>query len=148
MTDRKIDGLNLGILGGGQLGKMLIQEAVDYNINCFTLDPDADAPCAKLAHTFTQGSLKEYDSVYNFGKDKDLLTIEIENVNADALSSLEKEGVKVYPQPSIIKLIQNKQLQKQFFADHKIPTSPFVLTKNRQDTLENEAMYRAVHKVA
>src|SRR5471030_2777965 len=88
----------LGVLGGGQLGRMLIQEAINLNINISVIDPDIDAPCKHLVDKFTVGQLTDYDTVINFGKDLNLLTIEIENVNADALSELEKQGVKVYPQ--------------------------------------------------
>jgi len=115
----------LGVLGGGQLGRMLIQEAVNFDIQLHCLDPDEFAPCHQLATSFTHGSLNDFDTVYAFGKDKDLLTIEIENVNCDALQKLSDEGVKVYPQPSIIRLIQDKGLQKDFYQQYNIPTAPF-----------------------
>lgn len=117
----------LGILGGGQLGRMLIQAATDLDISIHILDPDKNAPCSVISHHFIEGSLTDFDTVYNFGKDKDLLTIEIEHVNADALTQLENEGVKVYPQPNLIKIVQDKGLQKQFYANHGIPTSGFEL---------------------
>jgi 5-(carboxyamino)imidazole ribonucleotide synthase len=126
----------IGVLGGGQLGRMLIQEAINLNINISVIDPDGDAPCRHIVEKFTQGSLTDYDSVMNFGKDLDLITIEIENVNTDALSDLEKQGVKVYPQAHIIKLIQDKRVQKQFYIDNGIPTSEFVLINHKSD-LEN-----------
>jgi 5-(carboxyamino)imidazole ribonucleotide synthase len=128
--------VNLGILGGGQLGRMLIQAAIDYNLNVFVLDPDENAPCRYLANEFICGSLTDYDTVYKWGKNKDLITIEIENVNTEALIQLEKEGVKVFPQPHIIKTIQDKRLQKQFYRDKNIPTSDFVLLNNKQE-IEN-----------
>lgn len=127
MTKRFYNGLKVGILGGGQLGQMLIQEAIALNVDISILDPDSEAPCKAIAHHFTVGSLSDYDTVYRFGKTVDILTIEIEKVNVDALEQLEKEGVKVYPQPSVIRTIQDKGLQKQFFADHGIPTAPFQL---------------------
>lgn len=117
--------LRLGILGGGQLGRMLIQQAINYNVTVKVLDPDREAPCRKLCDEFIVGSLSDYETVYNFGKKVDLLTIEIEKVNVDALEQLEKEGVQVYPQPRIIRLIQDKALQKQFFKENDIPTAEF-----------------------
>jgi len=123
----------LGLLGGGQLGRMLIQEAVNYNVQIYSLDPDATAPCAHVAHHFTVGSITDYDTVYNFGKDKDLLTVEIENVNIDALEQLEKEGKKVFPQPHILRLIKDKGLQKQFYRDNNLPTAPFYLINSKEE---------------
>ncbi len=120
----------LGILGGGQLGRMLIQEAINYNINVSVLDPDANAPCKNLCNKFTIGALNDYDTVYNFGKNLDLITIEIEKVNIEALEQLEKEGVAVYPQPRVIRLIQDKGLQKQFFKLNDIPTADFELIQS------------------
>ena len=125
--------LKLGILGGGQLGRMLIQEAINYNVTTRVLDPDKDAPCKNLCDTFTVGSLTDFDTVYNFGKGLDLITIEIEKVNVDALARLEEEGVVVYPQSRIVRLIQDKGLQKQFFKENHIPTSPFRLISKKED---------------
>ena len=118
----------LGILGGGQLGRMLIQAAIDLNIYIKVMDGDADAPCTHLAHEFMQGSLMDFAAVYAFGKTVDVLTIEIEHVNVEALEKLQAEGVKVYPQPSVIRTIQDKRVQKQFYRQHHIPTPDFVLT--------------------
>src|ERR1700741_2559358 len=117
--------LKLGILGGGHLGRMLIQQAINYNVLVNVLDPDPEAPCRKLCEKFVVGSLGDYETVYNFGKKVDMLTIEIEKVNVDALEQLETEGVLVYPQPRIIRLIQDKGLQKQFFKENNIPTADF-----------------------
>ncbi|MCL7988987.1 5-(carboxyamino)imidazole ribonucleotide synthase [Sphingobacterium sp. lm-10] len=117
--------LRLGILGGGQLGRMLIQDAINYNVNIHVLDPDQNAPCKRLCNHFEVGSLADFDTVYNFGKGLDLITIEIEKVNVDALEKLEDEGVVVYPQSRVIRLIQDKGLQKQFFKQNDIPTAPF-----------------------
>lgn len=117
----------LGILGGGQLGRMLIQETINLDIDVHVLDPDKDAPCKDIAHSFTNGSFKDYDSVLAFGKTMDVVTIEIEHVNVDALEQLEKEGIKVYPQPNVIRLIQDKGAQKEFYQKHNIPTSPYRL---------------------
>ncbi len=122
----------LGILGGGQLGRMLIQEAINLNISTCVLDPDEDAPCKNICDEFIVGSLTDFETVYNFGKTLDLLTIEIEKVNIEALERLENEGITVFPQPRVIKLIQDKGLQKQFFADHNIPTAAFRLVTKEQ----------------
>src|SRR5690554_1733987 len=123
----------IGILGGGQLGRMTLQEAYNLNLHISVLDPSAEAPCKSLATEFVQGDFKDFDSVYNFGKDKDVITIEFEDVNADALEKLEKEGKKVFPQPSVLKLIQDKGLQKQFYEDNNIPTSPYQLIEGKAD---------------
>ena len=137
----------IGILGGGQLGLMLLQAAVDWNLDIHVLDPDAEAPCRKIAPHFQQGSLQDYDTVYNFGKELDVITIEIEKVNVDALEALEKEGKKVYPQPSVIRKIQDKRIQKQFYTDHHLPTAPFILTENRNDTTSHIDFLPAFHKL-
>lgn len=128
---KTIQQLNIGLLGGGQLGRMMIQNAVNLNLNISVLDPDKNAPCRHLVKKFTQGSLTDYDTVYEFGKDKDLITIEIENVNIDALKALEKEGKKVYPQPHIIELIQDKGSQKMFYQRNDIPSPDFFLVENK-----------------
>ena len=129
--DKSIQQLYIGILGGGQLGRMMIQNAINLNLNISVLDPDPNAPCKDLVKTFVKGSLTDYDAVYNFGKDKDLVTIEIENVNIEALKALEKEGIKVYPQPHIIELIQDKGAQKMFYQRNNIPSPDFFLVENK-----------------
>jgi 5-(carboxyamino)imidazole ribonucleotide synthase len=123
----------LGMVGGGQLGRMFIQEAINFDVHVHVLDPDANAPCKNIAHSFTQGSLNDYDTVYNFGLDKDVLTVEIENVNIEALEALEKLGKKVFPQPRVLRIIKDKGIQKVFYQDHGIPTAPFELTENLED---------------
>ena len=133
-------GLNIGILGGGQLGRMFIQEALNYDINVHILDPNSNAPCATVAHEFVVGDINDFDTVYSFGKDKDVVTIEIEHVNVDALQKLEDEGVKVYPQPKVIRLIQDKGSQKEFYASNGIPTAPFRLIAENE-SLENHTDY-------
>ncbi len=115
----------LGILGGGQLGKMLLTETQKWDIYTLVLDASKEAPCAKICEEFYQGDLLDFDTVYEFGKKVDLLTIEIENVNIDALEKLEQEGVVVHPKPKDIRIIQNKAVQKQFYRDNNIPTAPF-----------------------
>ena len=126
----------LGILGGGQLGKMLINEANKLNINCKVMDSNKEAPCSKLVEDFVVGDLLSYDDVYNFGKNVEVLTIEIENVNTDALKKLEEEGVKVYPSSANIKIIQNKSVQKEFYLKHSLPSSFFKTYDNINDLIE------------
>lgn len=137
----------IGILGGGQLGLMLLQAAVDWNLDIHVLDPDAEAPCRKIAPHFSQGSLQDFDTVYHFGKDLDIITIEIEKVNVEALEALEKEGKKVYPQPSVIRQIQDKRIQKRFYADKQLPTAEFILTENREDVSKYASFLPAFHKL-
>ncbi|MDC9722704.1 MAG: 5-(carboxyamino)imidazole ribonucleotide synthase [Urechidicola sp.] len=115
----------LGVLGGGQLGRMLLAETQKFDIYTTILDSSKEVPCAQICNKFVVGDLMNYDDVYNFGKQVDVLTIEIEHVNVDALEALEKEGIVVYPTPKSLRIIQNKGTQKQFFVDHKIPISPF-----------------------
>lgn len=134
---KQITDLKIGLLGGGQLGRMLMQKATDWNLQISILDPSADAPCAHLTHDFVVGNFKDYDTVYNFGKDKDLITIEFEDVNSDALAQLEREGVKVFPQPSVLKIIQDKGLQKEFYAAHNIPTAPYKLVTQASEIAES-----------
>ncbi len=137
----------IGILGGGQLGLMLIQAAIDWNLAIHCLDPDPEAPCRDLCTWFETGSLTDFDTVYRFGQSVDVLTIEIERVNVEALEALEREGKRVFPQPSVIRAIQDKRVQKQFFRDHNLPTSDFILTETRADVLANESFLPAFHKL-
>ena len=115
----------LGILGGGQLGRMLLSETQKFDIYTCVLDASEEAPCASICNEFHQGSLLDFNTVYNFGKQVDLLTIEIENVNVDALEKLENEGLQVCPSPKTVRTIQNKAKQKLFYVDHGIPTANF-----------------------
>ena len=137
----------LGVLGGGQLGRMLIQSAINYNQDIHILDPDPNAPCKDIAQHFQVGSLKDFDTVYAFGKNCDVITVEIEAVNTDALQKLVDEGKKVFPQPHILKLIQDKREQKQFYAQHGIPTADFVLTENKADVISKKSFLPAVNKL-
>tara|TARA_B100000809_G_scaffold3549_1_gene3847 strand:+ start:51118 stop:52263 length:1146 start_codon:yes stop_codon:yes gene_type:complete len=114
----------LGVLGGGQLGRMLLAETQKFDVYTSILDASPEAPCARYCNEFHIGSLLDFDAVYNFGKKVDVLTIEIEHVNIEALYRLEKEGIKVYPQPSVIEIIQHKGRQKDFYVQNDIPTSP------------------------
>jgi len=139
--------LKLGILGGGQLGRMLIQQAINYNVTVKVLDPDREAPCRKLCDEFVVGSLSDYETVYNFGKKVDLLTIEIEKVNVEALQQLESEGVMVYPQPRIIRLIQDKGLQKQFFKENDIPTADFQVISSLEQLKQSHIPFPYIQKL-
>jgi 5-(carboxyamino)imidazole ribonucleotide synthase len=138
----------IGILGGGQLGRMLLQAAANYPVETCLMENDAGCPAAHLCHHFTKGDIKNFDDVYNFGKGLDAITIEIESVNEDALEKLESEGVKIYPKPSALRIIKNKILQKQFYKENQLPTAAFVVTQNLQELKNNEAFLPAVHKVA
>ncbi|MDB5263908.1 MAG: 5-(carboxyamino)imidazole ribonucleotide synthase [Adhaeribacter sp.] len=127
----------LGILGGGQLGRMLLQAGIDLNLYTLILDPDADAPCKSLCHEFYHGSFADFDTVYNFGKKCDVLTIEIEHVNVEALFRLEAEGVRVYPNPGAIQIIQDKGLQKEFYRQHQIPTADYRLVADKAEVAQH-----------
>jgi 5-(carboxyamino)imidazole ribonucleotide synthase len=136
----------LGILGGGQLGRMLIQSGIDYNIPFSVLDPDANAPCSTLVE-FHHGKLTDFDTVMKFGLACDIITIEIENVNTAALKELAKRGKKVFPQPDVIELIQDKRSQKIFYRDCNIPTAEFILVENSSDVRKREDYLPAVNKL-
>jgi 5-(carboxyamino)imidazole ribonucleotide synthase len=127
----------LGILGGGQLGKMLLAEAHKLDINTFVLENSADAPCTSITANFVLGDWKNFDDVYNFGKDKNVLTVEIEHINLKALEALKTKGVKIHPQPSVLKIIQNKGLQKDFYTDNNIPTAKYQRFKNKAELLNS-----------
>jgi len=138
----------VGILGGGQLGRMLLQAAANYPVETFILENDDHCPAAHLCHHFVKGDIRDYDAVYKFGKELDALTIEIENVNVDALEALEKEGVTIIPRPSVLRTIRNKAAQKKYYTDHQIPTSEYILTHNIQELAEQAHFFPAVHKIA
>jgi 5-(carboxyamino)imidazole ribonucleotide synthase len=147
MQEQFNQNIQLGVLGGGQLGRMLIQSAINFNLDIHILDPDAEVPCKDIATHFSQGSLTDYDTVYQWGQDLDLITIEIENVNVAALKALQQEGKKVYPQPEVIELIQDKRVQKGFYQEHGIPTSPFVLVENKADVQKFLTFLPAMNKL-
>lgn len=125
----------LGILGGGQLGKMMLYSTRKFDINTSVLDPNNEAPSRLACNHFVQGDLMDFETVFNFGKKVDTLTIEIENVNVEALKALEKEGVKVYPDSNTLATIQNKAEQKRFYIKHQLPTTAFKAYNNKS-TLE------------
>jgi 5-(carboxyamino)imidazole ribonucleotide synthase len=138
----------VGILGGGQLGRMLLQQAVNYPVETYVLENDGECPSAHLCHHFTLGDIRSYDDVYNFGKALDALTIEIESVNTDALEQLEKEGKKIFPKPAALRIIQDKILQKEFYKENEIPSPEFVIVNSRKALAENESWFPAVQKLA
>lgn len=140
MTTYFSSNFKLGILGGGQLGRMLLRETNKFDIQTYVLDPSNDAPCKPYTNHFTQGDLLDFDTVYNFGKQVDVLTIEIESVNINALQKLENEGVSVYPSSKTLSVIQNKATQKLFYTDNSIPTAPFsrfAFTSEIEDAIDN-----------
>jgi 5-(carboxyamino)imidazole ribonucleotide synthase len=128
----------LGILGGGQLGKMLLYTTRQWDVTTHVLDPNPSAPARLACNLFVKGDLMDFDTVYAFGKQVDVLTIEIENVNVEALKKLEQEGVQIYPQPHILEIIQNKCRQKKFYEHHQIPTASFSEFENLEQL--NEAV--------
>jgi 5-(carboxyamino)imidazole ribonucleotide synthase len=123
----------LGILGGGQLGKMMLFDTRKFDIQTYVLDPSDEAPCKIACNKFFRGNLMDFETVYNFGKQVDVLTFEIELVNLDALEKLENEGIKVFPSPKTLRLIQNKGIQKDFYSQNNIPTAAYQRFENLDD---------------
>ncbi|MBO72436.1 MAG: 5-(carboxyamino)imidazole ribonucleotide synthase [Flavobacteriales bacterium] len=139
--------IKIGVLGGGQLGRMLQQKALDFGLDLAFIDPDSNAPCKEISSRFFKGDFKDFETVYSFGKTRDILTIEIEHVNVEALKKLENEGVKVFPQPNIIKTIQDKGLQKVFYKKNNIPTSDFYLIEGKEEILAFEEEFPFMQKM-
>lgn len=143
---------SLGILGGGQLGKMLLYVTRKWDIKTYVLDPSEDCPAKLACNFFFKGDLSDFDTVYKFGKQVETLTIEIENVNVEALEKLEKEGVRVFPQSNVIRIIKNKCIQKDFLKKNKIPTSNFNTYKNidqiKKDLLNKKIAFPFIWKSA
>lgn len=139
--------IKAGILGGGQLGRMLLQAAANYPVETFVLENDPDCPAAHLCKHFTTGDIKNFEDVYQFGKGLDVLTIEIENVNEDALQKLEDEGVKVFPRPAALKIIKSKIAQKEFYKNIEVPSGDFVITNSKAELLQHKDFLPAVHKL-
>lgn len=137
----------LGILGGGQLGRMLLQAAANYPVETHVLESDLNCPAANLCHHFHTGDIRAYDSVLAFGRQVDVLTIEIEQVNVEALEQLDREGKQVIPHPSVLRIIQNKIRQKEFYQTNGIPTAPFVITQNQTELTQYLDWLPAVHKL-
>lgn len=141
------DKIRIGVLGGGQLGRMMIQSAINLNLPVCCLDPDPNAPCKHIATEFNVGSLNDFDTVYAFGQDKDVISIEIENVNVEALKKLQSEGKKVFPQPEIIELIKDKGLQKLFYQENNIPSPEFFLIKDKSDIAQYASAFPFFQKL-
>jgi 5-(carboxyamino)imidazole ribonucleotide synthase len=139
--------MKVGILGGGQLGRMLLQAAANYTVETFVLENDTVCPAAHLCQHFTKGDITDFETVYQFGKDLDAITIEIEAVNIDALDKLASEGVKIFPSPEAIRIIKNKIVQKEFYKKHEIPSSHFLITNSLEDLKKQVDFLPAVHKI-
>lgn len=125
----------IGILGGGQLGRMLVQSAIAMDMEVHVMDATIDAPCSAVTPNFVIGSITDFDDVVAFGETMDIITVEIENVNIDALQSLKSKGKLVYPDPDILALIKDKGLQKSYFLDHHFPSSKFELFDDKNDII-------------
>ncbi len=138
----------VGILGGGQLGRMLLQAGANYPVITYVLEKDENCPAAHLCHHFIKGDITDYEAVYQFGKHCDIITIEIENVNIDALAKLEAEGKTIIPNIATLKTIGNKILQKEFYKVNEIPTADFVVTDSKIQLNNNPSFFPAVHKLA
>src|SRR5688572_26357470 len=120
----------IALLGGGQLGRMFIENALRYEAEIHVLDPDPACPCAWLAHRYVQGRFDDRETVLRFAADADVVGIEIEHVNVDALDELEKQGKRIIPSPATLRVIQDKGFQKDFYAHHGIPTAPYALLEH------------------
>jgi 5-(carboxyamino)imidazole ribonucleotide synthase len=140
--------LKVGILGGGQLGRMLLQAAANYPVETWVMESDEGCPAAHLCHHFVKGDIRNYEDVYQFGKNLDAVTIEIESVNDDALAALEAEGIKVYPGTAALRIIKNKIEQKQFYASQSIPSAAFVVTQSLEHLAQHADFLPAVHKLS
>jgi 5-(carboxyamino)imidazole ribonucleotide synthase len=137
----------VGILGGGQLGRMLLQQAANYPVITYVLENDENCPAAHLCHHFTKGNIRDYEDVLRFGQHLDVITIEIESVNVDALEALEKQGKTVVPKPAVLRTIQNKIRQKEFYQQHGIPSPAFVVTQSKAELANLLTHLPAVHKL-
>jgi 5-(carboxyamino)imidazole ribonucleotide synthase len=139
--------MKAGILGGGQLGRMLLQEAANYPVETYVLENDPEVPAAHLCHHFVAGDIRDFDTVYRFGRQLDAVTIEIENVNVEALERLEADGVRIFPNTSALKTIKNKILQKEFYARFGIPTASFEVIHSLAELQSRGNMLPAVQKL-
>jgi len=140
--------IKLGILGGGQLGRMLLQEAANYPVETWVMENDAECPAAHLCRHFVKGDIRDFDAVYAFGKQVDTLTIEIENVNIEALEKLEQEGTLIFPNTNALKIIKSKILQKEFYKQNEIPTAEFRIIQNRSELNRYQDFLPAVQKLS
>jgi len=138
--------MKIGILGGGQLGYMFLQNALQYPVEIHMLDPNENASCAKHCHHFVQGDFADYQTVVDFGKDLDAIGIEIEHVNVEALRHLKSLGKRVVPNPDALAIIQDKSVQKQFYIKNEIPTAPSFALENWEDLVHTEVGYPVFQK--
>ena len=136
MEDILNSSLKLGIVGGGQLGRLLAEKASRWNVEVSFLDGDTEAPAKIICNNFQQGSINSYDDVLNFGKGLDFVTIESDSVNADALIALDKQGVKTYPKGEVLKIIQNKGDQREFYKKHDLPSPEFKRYSSKEELLK------------
>jgi len=141
------NGEKIGVLGGGQLGLMLMEAAEKFNIELYFLDPDPDAPCAKFKDRFTLGDFKNKEDVLAFSEGKGLITIEIENVNTEALQEISKNGTPVFPSPELIEIVKDKGLQKVFYRKNEIPTSPFIICNDIEEFKAAISEFPSVQKL-
>lgn len=141
-----INNIKIGILGGGQLGRMFIESSIKYDANISILDPNINCPSVNVCNNFFKGDFNNYEDVLAFGREMDLLTIEIEHVNTEALFQLEEEGVKVFPQAKVVELIKDKALQKQFYKENSIPTANFEFVKNINEVTFNFPIVNKLNK--
>ena len=138
----------VGILGGGQLGRMLLQEAANYPVEVSVMENDPNCPAAHLCDHFIKGDITNYEDVINFGSELDVITIEIENVNVDALETLEKQGKTVIPRPRALRIIKNKIDQKSFYQQHQIPSAEFAVLSNKNEIHDHHHLIPAAQKLA
>lgn len=139
--------IHAGILGGGQLGRMLLQAAANYPVVTHVLENDPHCPAAHLCHSFTEGDIRSFHDVLAFGRGLDVITIEIEQINLEALEQLEREGVRVIPRPAALRQLRSKVDQKQFYAAQQLPSAPFVITQSKNDLYAHTHRFPAIHKV-
>ncbi len=130
------------------MGRMLLQAAANYPVETHVMEADDDCPAAHLCRFFVKGSIRDFDAVYRFGKSLDAITIEIENVNIEALEKLESEGVKVYPKPSVLRIIKNKAAQKKYYTEHQIPTAAYAVIQSHTEVADHATLLPAVQKLA
>lgn len=140
--------MKIGILGGGQLGRMLLQAGANYPVDVYVMENAVDCPAAQLSPNFVKGDITDADAVFEFGKDLDAVTIEIESVSVEGVRRLSEHGVKTFPSPEALEIIRNKAVQKEFYRDKSIPTSQFVITSSKEEVKSYGDFFPAVHKAA
>ena len=138
--------MKIGIIGGGQLGRMFIQNGLNYGLEFLVLDPDPEAPCSAIANEFVCADRNDEEAVYKLGKKCDVVTIEIENVSIAALKRLRDEGTPVFPQPEVLEIIRDKGIQKQFYLDNDLPTADFVLVNSKAEIVNHQELLPVMQK--